>query len=72
TPEEIAAIGEFVKALHNVEEWHLLPYHRLGQDKYDGLGREYTLKDITPPTDEHMQKLLGVAKKYVIKAQIGG
>lgn len=72
TPEEIAAIGEFVKTLPNVSQWHLLPYHRLGQDKYDGLGRAYTLKDITPPTEEHMQNLLEVAKKYVIKAQIGG
>ena len=74
TPEEIAAIARFADSLPNVTELHLLPYHRLGQDKYQGIGRNYTLMDITPPTSEHMNMLLETAIKASTKlqVQIGG
>ena len=72
TAEEIKAISRFAASLPNVEEHHLLPYHRLGQDKYDRLGRVYTLKEILPPPDERMQYLLSVAEESGLKCQIGG
>ena len=72
TEEEILGIAKFASTLPGVEEIHLLPYHRLGQDKYEGTGREYTLKEIVPPTEEHMQKLLKVAESTGLRAQIGG
>lgn len=72
TPEEIRAIATFVAGLPNVHKLHLLPYHRLGQDKYRWLGREYTLSEIVPPDDEHMQELLAVAKESGLECQIGG
>lgn len=72
TPEEIRAIAEFTASLGTVKELHLLPYHRLGQDKYTGLGRDYTLRDLTPPTAEHMEKLLQVVESVGLKTQVGG
>ncbi len=72
TEEEIAAIARFTKSLGTVKELHLLPYHRLGQDKYRGLGREYTLEHIEPPTDEHMKRLVAVAAETGLEVQIGG
>lgn len=72
TAEEIRAIAKFAASLPNVKEHHLLPYHRLGQDKYDGLGRAYALSGIEPPTQEKMQYLLSVAEESGLKCQIGG
>ena len=72
TEAEIAAIAQFAAELPNVRQLHLLPYHRMGQDKYEGLGREYTLKDIVPPTTEHMQRLLSVVTQTGLSCQIGG
>ncbi len=78
TVEEITAIAKFAESLPNVHELHLLPYHRLGQDKYEGLGREYTLAHITPPTKEHMEELLAAAEHASggiptkLRVQIGG
>ena len=72
TPEEIGAIARFAASLPGVEELHLLPYHRLGQDKYGWLGREYTLPDILPPENAHMQELLLVAQQSGLRCQIGG
>ena len=72
TAEEIRAISRFAATLSGVEEHHLLPYHRLGQDKYAGLGRNYALKDVLPPTQEKMEYLLSVAEESGLKCQIGG
>ena len=72
TPQEIKAIAKFAASLPGVREHHLLPYHRLGQDKYTGLGREYALAHITPPAHEKMQYLLSIAEESGLKCQIGG
>ena len=72
TAEEIRAISRYAATLPGVREHHLLPYHRLGSDKYAGLGRTYSLEDIEPPTHERMQYLLSVAEESGLKCQIGG
>jgi pyruvate formate lyase activating enzyme len=72
TPEEIKAISHFAKTLPGVREHHLLPYHRLGSDKYDGLGRKYSLKEIEPPSKDKMEYLLSVAETSGLKCKIGG
>ncbi len=72
TAEEIRAISKFAQSLRGVKEHHLLPYHRLGQDKYAGLNREYALQHIEPPTQEKMEYLLSVAEESGLRCQIGG
>ena len=73
TEEEIRQIAAYTATLPNVKRMHLLPYHRLGQDKYTGLNREYLMGDVKPPTNEHMQKLLKIAEMTSgIECQIGG
>lgn len=72
TPEEIRDIARFTKSLLNVNELHLLPYHRLGSDKYAWLGRDYLAKDFELPDKEKMQKLYEVVKAEGLSCQIGG
>lgn len=47
-PEEILSIARFAASLGSVKQLHLLPYHRLGYDKYVGLGRDYGMGDVLP------------------------
>ena len=73
TAEEIRAIASFADKLPGVNDIYLLPYHRLGQDKYAGLGRTYALPDILPPSQEHMQILKQVVEASTgLRCQIGG
>lgn len=72
TEDEISDIATYAASLPGVKKLHLLPYHRLGEDKYSALGREYSLSGILPPEDEKMQQLLEVAKKSGLCCQIGG
>ena len=70
--EEIRAIAEFARNEMHVEEINLLPYHRLGRDKYDGLDREYLMGDVLPPDEEKMERLRKVCEAVGLKAKIGG
>lgn len=72
TKEEIEEIAKFAKSLPGVTKIHLLPYHRMGQDKYIGLNREYYLEEIKPPSENHMEMLLEVVLKQGLQGQIGG
>ena len=73
TEEEIRAIAAYAKEIGNVKRMHLLPYHRLGQDKYAGLNRPYLMGDVEPPTNEKMERLLETAKNASgLECQIGG
>jgi pyruvate formate lyase activating enzyme len=72
TTKEISAIAEFAKTLPGVTDLHLLPYHRLGQDKYTGLNREYKMQHLEPLSNEAMEGLLQAALKSGLNCEIGG
>lgn len=72
TEGEIREIARFARTLPNVKRLHLLPYHRLGQDKYDALGRDYGMRGLEPLSDERMRYLLSVAEESGLTCQIGG
>lgn len=72
TEREIAMIAGFAAHLPGVKNLHLLPYHRLGADKYAGLGREYLMAGEELLEDEKMQRLLEAAKESGLNCRIGG
>ena len=72
TEAEIRSIANFAKSLDGVREMHLLPYHRIGSDKYAGLGRQYTMAHITPPKKEQMEHLLAIVNETGLIGKIGG
>lgn len=72
TKEEIGEIAKFASSLKGVTQMHILPYHRIGTDKYKGLNRNYSLTGIEPPSKELMNELLEVVNSYGLKGQIGG
>lgn len=72
TKEEIGEIAKFASSLKGVTQMHILPYHRIGTDKYKGLNRDYSLTGIEPPSKELINELLEVVNSYGLKGQIGG
>ena len=47
---------KFIKTLANVEKVEVLPYHSMGEFKWDELHIPYTLKGVLPPSEESVQK----------------
>ena len=69
---ELKTISSVLASLPRVTQLHLLPYHRLGADKYAALGRDYPMGDAPLLTDAHMQMLLQTAQQSGLRCQIGG
>lgn len=73
TKKEIQDIAVFADRLAGVKKIHLLPYHRLGQDKYEGLGRKYELERLLPPENGQMEELREAVRMVSdLECQIGG
>lgn len=68
----IRATAGFAVSLNNVSELHLLPYHRLGQEKYGYLHREYPYEGTVPPTRIDIMELKKVVESYGLHCSIGG
>ena len=72
TAKELHDIAEFAYSTLGVSEMHILPYHRLGYDKYIGLGRDYPMGDVKPPEKAKMEYLRNVCASTGIICHIGG
>jgi len=59
-PENMKQTALFLKPLERVCDVELLPYHRLGMDTYQKLGRVYELKEIQTPDMESMREMARV------------
>ena len=71
--ENITATARFVaNELGKDVKVHLLPYHRLGETKYERLEYISTTTSIKPPTDEQMAKLNEIVASFGLTVAIGG
>jgi len=71
--ENILNTARFAAKLgENLQRVELLPYHKFGTQTYSRLGREYTLIDVEPPSDDHMIKLKEIVESCGVRVQIGG
>ncbi|WBA18652.1 pyruvate formate lyase 1-activating protein [Salinivibrio kushneri] len=57
-------LGQFIKGMDNIEKVELLPYHQLGEHKWEALGYEYELKDVDTPSKEMMDNVKAIIASY--------
>ena len=56
--ENVEAIAENITPWKQVvERVEVLPFHNMGQDKWDALGMEYKLRDAQPPSKETVERV---------------
>jgi len=65
-------IGHFAAQLPSLERVDLLPYHRIGHDKYRGLGKACTMPDTLPPSDGRMVEVAQTLQSYDLRVTLGG
>lgn len=71
--KEILDIAAYADTLPGVSKIHLLPYHKYGQGKYEGLGRPYPMGDAPMIPEEKMEQWKDAVKRHTsLHCQIGG
>ena len=61
---QLTQLGEFLKTLSNVEKLEVLPYHTLGENKYEKMEIDYPLKGVPQISKEEAAK----AEEMILKA----
>lgn len=70
--ESLHAMAHFVSELDNKLPVDLLPYHRLGENKYKMPDKSYELSGLEPPTEEQLQRALRIFEKYKLTVALQG
>lgn len=55
--KDLLKLKEFISSLKNVKKIEIIPYHELGKFKWEELGLEYPLKDISPASFEDIKRV---------------
>ena len=53
--DKLERLAERLSRYHCIEKVELLPFHKLGEYKWEALGRAYTLADTQPPNREEVK-----------------
>lgn len=53
--EDLIELDKFVKTLKNVDKFEILPYHTMGEIKWQEMGLKYPLAGVKPPTKERVE-----------------
>jgi pyruvate formate lyase activating enzyme len=69
--EDIKQVAEFLSHL-GLLRIDLLPYHRIGVEKYRRLGMEYRLEDFEPPSMDHVRQIAARFEREGFAVRIGG
>jgi pyruvate formate lyase activating enzyme len=71
SPEQISKIADLMNSL-KLETVSLLPFHKMGLEKYSKLGLEEKMTSVQVPSQDHIDRLRQIFQKKNIKVTIGG
>ncbi|WP_088893345.1 pyruvate formate-lyase-activating protein [Leptolyngbya ohadii] len=66
-PHNVEGLADFVATLKNVERLEVLPFHKMGEYKWQQLGYDYQLQNTEPPTAEQVQAIQAIFRSRGIR-----
>jgi len=64
--EDLHSLGQFVSRLASVECLEILPFHKMGEYKWEELGLDYKLKNTRPPYRSRIENAVKILSSYGI------
>lgn len=65
--QEIEELARFLSNKGCIQKVEILPFHKMGEYKWEQLGYEYKLIDTKPPTNELLEKVKEIFSKYNLR-----
>lgn len=62
--KDLEDLARFLSSLSNIERMDILPFHKMGEYKWEQLGYKYELADTLEPTKDEVLKAFDIFKKY--------
>ncbi|MBU5438116.1 pyruvate formate lyase-activating protein [Tissierella sp. MSJ-40] len=66
---DVKNLAEFLSTLENIEKIQILPFHKLGEYKWEKLGYKYELQNITPPSKEDINLIKEIFHQYNLQTE---
>lgn len=68
-PANIEGLAQYLQNMQNVELVELLPFHKMGEHKWEEMGQEYKLINTPTPSAEEVAKARAIFEKYGLTVQ---
>ena len=65
----VEGLAQFLAPMGNIEKVEILPFHKLGEFKWERLGLDYALKDTPSPTAAQVQQVAEVFRRYHLNVE---
>ena len=62
--EEVDKLARYLTKFSNIQRVELLPFHKIGEYKWESMNLPYSLKDTPEPSDETMKRLKEIVERY--------
>jgi pyruvate formate lyase activating enzyme len=67
--ELLTRLAQFILTLKGVERVEILPFHKMGEYKWENLKIPYRLKDTPPPTEESLRRAIQIFRDRGLPVQ---
>lgn len=61
---DLEELAKFIAPYENIKQIELLPFHKMGEYKWESMGYDYELSDISEPSNSFMEDAIDLFKKY--------
>jgi len=61
--EELAGLGDFVRRIQPGNGLEIMPYHRIGQGKYERMNRSYPLEELPGADDDQVRRAARILRE---------
>lgn len=66
---DIESLAKFLSTMENIEKVQILPFHKLGEYKWEELGYKYELENVQPPNDETVAETKKIFNNYELETE---
>ncbi len=63
---KLLRLGRVLSWYSCIKKVELIPFHKMGEYKWDYADREYQLKNVNPPTEEQVEQAKEIMRKYAL------
>lgn len=64
---DIDKMGKYLSGLKNIDKVEILPFHKMGEEKWRALNYDYELYEAIPPSKEIVNTVKEILEKYNLK-----